>query len=82
MAKGRFIPAELRWTIIRMHSAGMPLQLIEFYTAVSKRQVSRIVSIFKDTGDIQEKPKTKSGKPAHLTGVEVEASTTIASFIY
>ena len=74
MAKGKFIPPELRWTIVRMHSAGMPLQLIETYTAVSERQINQIAAVFRDTGDIQEKPKAKSGKPAHLTGLEVEVS--------
>ncbi len=71
MGKGKEISEDLRWVVIRMASL-LPIQTITIYTNISHRQVLRILSCYRRTGQVFELDRTlKTGRKHHLSDVEL-----------
>lgn len=76
MTKGKAIPEELCWTVLRLSEIHTPLEILGL-THVSLRQQSRIVHRWKTTGDVVP-PKAaieQRGRMRHLTMEEAYVST-------
>lgn len=71
MGKGKEISEDLRWVVVRMASL-LAIETITVYTNISRRQVLRILSCFRRTGQVFEPDRTsKTGRKQHLSEVEV-----------
>ncbi len=74
MGKGKEISEDLRWVVVRMASL-LPIETITVYTNISRRQVLRILSCFRRTGQVFEPNRTsKTGRKHHLSDVELAVS--------
>ncbi|CAA7260824.1 unnamed protein product [Cyclocybe aegerita] len=73
MAEGVKIPPALRQTIVRMSAVFKPEE-IHVFTTVSKRQQSRILKLWKETGQIVPDPPATPrpcGRPRNLSAEDV-----------
>ncbi|KAJ7643016.1 Homeodomain-like protein [Mycena polygramma] len=72
MAKGKPISEDLRWTIVRMNTAGVSIATISGYTDISRRQIYRIINRFLTTGKVlTATQRRKTGRTRHLTSTDV-----------
>lgn len=76
MGKGKQISEDLRWVIVRMASV-LTVDTIAVYTNVSRRQILRILSCYRRTGQVLKPDRTlKTGRKHHLSELELTVSET------
>ena len=82
MARGCTLPNVMRETVVRMSAAFSPGE-IRTYTAVSERQQSRILKLWKETGSSIPAPDTvaRRGRPRHLSAEEVFVSDSLLAHL-
>jgi transcription initiation factor IIE alpha subunit len=73
--KGKEVSVDLAWAIVRM-AAVIGRDEIEAFTGISKRQIRRILSRWRSTGDVsKQKDRHTLGRPRHLTPEDVAVRT-------
>ncbi len=71
MVRGKAYSEDLRWVVVRMASI-LPVESISVYTNISQRQILRILSCYRRTGNVLDPDRTvKTGRKHHLTEVEL-----------
>jgi hypothetical protein len=71
MTKGQKVSEDLAWTIVRMAPILEPSDIAAF-TSVSERQQRRILSLWKNTGEVVRRSDRRvKGRPRHLTPDDV-----------
>lgn len=78
MGKGKEISEDLRWCVIRMASV-LAIDTISVYTNISRRQILRILSCYRQTGQALDPERTsKTGRKHHLSSVELAVSSCLS----
>jgi hypothetical protein len=74
MTKGHKVSEDLAWAVVRMAPILEPSEIATF-TAVSERQQRRILSLWKNTGEVvQHRDWRVRGRPRQLTPDDVAVS--------
>ncbi len=77
MVKGKEYSEDLRWVVVRMASI-LSVETIAVYTNISQRQILRILSCYRRTGQVLDPDRTsKTGRKHHLSDVELAVSNHI-----
>jgi hypothetical protein len=73
MGRGRLIPVETQWIIVRLASR-VSKEDISVYTDVSLASINRILQYFKTHGTVKDSSPKDSSRPErqHLRDVEVQ----------
>lgn len=76
MHRGRKISEDLRWAIVRM-APFIDIDRISVWTGVSRRQITRILSLHRKTGQVVTLQTELRGRPRELTVTDVQVCTAL-----
>ena len=77
MAQGKSIPEVVHWIIIRLSTA-MTAEEIAMYTDVGLRSVKKILSHFKQTGDVNIPKRLKPQPRQALCDLDIEVCNAVS----